>query len=160
MSDPQEPAVDVVRIMKEIRESIQSKRAQGVYTPEELESLTEVRLRAYAEAAELDPKLLERLLGPSHEWNVSPDYLIRTHRPGPGPRLVVAIKKLVRPIVRLYTDHIVLRQAQVNQYFLHLLHDAIADAVRLQAEVQALRRRVEQLESERGGGGSEAPPAG
>ena len=145
------PAVDVVRIMREIRESIQKKRAEGVYTPEELDSLAEVRLRAYAEAAEVDPKLLERFLHPSHDWNIAPDYLIRTHRPGLAAQAVVQLKKVVRPLARLYTDHIVLRQAQVNQYLLHLLHESIRDAVRLQAETQALRRRVEALEAKQRG---------
>jgi hypothetical protein len=151
MAEPEVPAVDVVRIMREIRESIQKKRARGVYTPEELESLAEVRFRSYAEAAEVDPRLLERLLGPSHDWNIAPDYLVRSHREGAGARLIVLAKKLARPIVRLYTDHLVLRQAQVNQYFLHLLHDSIRESVRLQAEVQALRRRLEELEAQRGG---------
>ena len=48
-AEPEAPAVDVVRIMKEIRESIQDKRAQGIYTDEEVESLAALRLRAYAE---------------------------------------------------------------------------------------------------------------
>src|SRR5207245_11115486 len=124
---PPAGAPDVVRIMKEIRESIQRKRAQGIYTDEEVESLTSLRLRAYGEEARIDGKLLERLLGPTHDWNISVDYLIRTTRPGLAGRTLVLVKKLVRPFVRLYTDHLLNRQAQINVSFAHLLHKNVRE---------------------------------
>jgi pyruvate kinase len=148
MSEPSGPPVDVVSIMKEIREAIQNKRAQGIYTDEEVESLAANRLRAFSEEARIDNKLLEQLLGPSHEWNISSDYLIRTTRKGPAARLLILVKKLVRPVVRLYTDHVLNRQAQINLYFAHLLHNSIREAARAQLEVQGLRRRLEDLEHE------------
>ena len=150
MEEPFEP-VDVVRIMKEIRESIQKKRQRGLYTEEEVESLTALRLRAFAAGAMIDDKLLERLLGPSHDWNIRVDYLIRTTRTGLPAKLLVLAKKLVRPFVRLYTDHLLNRQAQLNLYFAHLLHDNIRETARLQLEIQALRRRIEELEKGSGG---------
>ena len=149
-SDPDGPPVDVVRIMKEIRESIQKKREQGLYTDEEVESLAALRLRAYGEEARIDGKLLERLLGPTHDWNISVDYLIRTTRPGLFGRALILAKKAVRPFVRLYTDHVLNRQAQVNLYFAHLLHNNVRETARLQVELQALRHRCEALERERG----------
>ncbi|PYQ16815.1 MAG: hypothetical protein DMF80_03580 [Acidobacteria bacterium] len=149
-SGPDGPPVDVVRIMKEIRESIQKKREQGLYTDEEVESLAALRLRAYGEEARIDGKLLERLLGPTHDWNISVDYLIRTTRPGLFGRAVILAKKAVRPFVRLYTDHVLNRQAQVNLYFAHLLHNNVRETARLQVELQALRHRCEALERERG----------
>ena len=143
---PAGEAPDVVRIMKEIRESIQRKRAQGIYTDEEVESLTSLRLRAYGEEARIDPQLLERLLGPTHHWNIAADYLIRTTRPGLAGRTLILVKKLVRPFVRLYTDHVLKRQAQINLYFAHLLHNSIRETARLEVELQALRHRVKVLE--------------
>ena len=148
MPDPSGAPVDVVAIMKEIRESIQTKRAQGIYTDEEVESLAATRLRAFSEEARIDDKLLEQLLGSSHEWNIATDYLIRTTRKGPAARLLILVKKLVRPVVRLYTDHVLKRQAQINLYFAHLLHNSIRESARAQLEVQTLRRRVEELEHE------------
>jgi hypothetical protein len=142
-------AIDVVRIMKEIRESIQRKREQGVYTEEEIEDLARVRLRSYAEEAFIDSKLLDRLLAPSHDWNISGDYLIRSHRKGVAVALLLAAKKIVRPFVRLYTDHIVNRQAQLNLYFAYLLRNSIREITRLQIEVTALRSRVAALEEKR-----------
>jgi hypothetical protein len=152
-SGPEGPPVDVVRIMKEIRESIQKKREQGLYTDEEVDSLAAMRLRAFGEEARIDGKLLERLLGPTHDWNISADYLIRTTRPGLAGRALIFTKKLVRPFVRLYTDHVLNRQAQINLYFAHLLHNNIRETARLQVELQGLRHRCEALER-----GREAPP--
>jgi hypothetical protein len=146
--EPMAEPVDVVAIMKGIRETIQKKRAQGVYTDEEVESLAALRLRAFAEDARIDDKLLERLLGPSHEWNIGSDYLIRTTRTGMAARALILAKKVVRPFIRLYTDHIFNRQAQLNLYFAHLLHNSIREGARLQLEMQGLRHRVEELERE------------
>lgn len=156
MQEPFEP-VDVVRIMKEIRESIQKKRERGLYTDEEVESLTALRLRAFAAGAMIDDKLLERLLGPSHDWNIRVDYLIRTTRRGLPARLLLLVKKLVRPVVRLYTDHVLNRQAQLNLYFAHLVHDNIQETARLELETQLLRHRLDKLEKAQGVRGGDEP---
>jgi hypothetical protein len=147
--------VDVVAIMSEIRASIRRKRQQGIYTDEESESLARQRLRTYAQDAQIDPVLLEALWGPSHDWNIAPNYAIRTTRRGPLAALLVAAKKVVRPFVRLYTDHIVKRQAQLNLYLAYLAHNAVREAARQQVEIQVLRHRLAVLE----GTADPAPPA-
>ena len=52
----------------------------------------------------------------------------------------------MRPFVRLYTDHLLNRQAQINLYLAHLLHNNVRETARLQVELQALRHRVSRLE--------------
>ena len=147
--------VDVVAIMSEIRESIRRKRQQGIYTDEESESLALQRLRSAAQEAQIDPRLVEALMGPSHDWNIAADYRVETTRTGPLAALLVLAKKLVRPFVRLYTDHLIKRQAQLNLYFAHLLHDTLRETARQQIELQALRYRLSALE----GGAPEGAPA-
>ena len=85
----------------------------------------------------------------------SPGRLVRieTHRQGFGARLVVQLKKLVRPWVRLYTDHPLSRQAQINLYLHYLGHNLVREVVRLQVETAALRNRVAELEKEKAEGG-------
>ena len=81
--------MDVVRIMKEIRESIQRKREQGIYTEEEVDALTELRLRTFGEEVLIDPRLVEGLRGTGQGWNIASDYLIKTaalRARGLGPR--------------------------------------------------------------------------
>ena len=61
MPEITEPKVDVVTIMREIRESIQEKRQRGVYSEGDVEELARAKLRSYADEAFIDPKLLDRL---------------------------------------------------------------------------------------------------
>lgn len=137
--------VDVGAIMAGIREKIRGRRDLGLYTDEEVEELTALRLQAFADDAGIDPDLLSRLMAANHNWNTSTDYRIETHRGGLRGRLVVLLKKLVRPWVRLYTDHPLSRQAQINLYLHYLSHNLVRELVRLQIEHTALRNRFDEL---------------
>ena len=137
--------VDVAAIMAGIREKIRGRRDIGLYTDEEVEELTALRLQAFADDAGIDPDLLSRLMAENHNWNISTDYRIETHRGGLKGRLVVALKKLFRPWVRLYTDHPLSRQAQINLYLHYLTHNLVRELVRLQIEHTALRNRFDEL---------------
>jgi hypothetical protein len=148
--------VDVAQVMSRIREKIRGRRDLGLYTDEEVEELTALKLQAFADDAGIDPELLARLMAPNHNWNISTDYRVETHRQGLGARLVVLLKKLVRPWVRLYTDHPLSRQAQINLYLHYLGTNLVRELVRLQVEQAALRHRLDALLAEReakGGGG-------
>ncbi len=137
--------VEVAAIMARIREKIRGRRDRGLYTDEEVEELSALRLQAFADEAGIDPDLLSRLMAPNHNWNISTDYRIETHRAGPAARLVVLLKKLVRPWVRLYTDQPLSRQAQINLYLHYLCHNLVRELVRLQIEHTALRNRFHQV---------------
>ena len=152
--------VDVAAIMARIREKIRGRRDRGLYTDEEVEELSALRLQAFADEAGIDPELLSRLMAPNHNWNISTDYRVETHRAGLGARFVVLLKKLVRPWVRLYTDHPLSRQAQINLYLHYLCHNLVRELVRLQIEHTALRNRVDQLTGEEAPGEKKAGEAG
>jgi hypothetical protein len=137
--------VDVAAIMAGIREKIRGRRDRGLYTDEEVEELSALRLQAFADDAGIDPDLLARLMAPNHNWNISTDYRIETHRAGPAARLVVLLKKLVRPWVRLYTDQPLSRQAQINLYLHYLCHNLVRELVRLQIEHTAVRNKLDAL---------------
>ena len=143
------PHFNVVQIMAEIREANRVNRERGIYTEEEVDDMARARLRDFAQTAHIDPRLLDRFLDPGHDWNIATDYIIRTHRHGPGARLSLIGKRLVRPLVRLYTDHLLNRQTQINQYLVEVVHHAVREVVRLEAQVAALRKRCEELESRR-----------
>jgi len=51
--------------------------------------------------------------------------------------------------VRLYTDHPLSRQAQINLYLHYLGHNLVRELVRLQVEHAALRNRLDALLKER-----------
>lgn len=150
-----EARFDVSAIMARIREHNRAARERGVLSDEDVEELARARFRRFAEKAHIDPRLLERFLGPGHDWNISSDYLIRTHRQGLVWQLSLVLKRLVRPVVRLYTDHLIDRQTQVNQYLFHLSTHTIREVVRLEARLHGLERRCAALEAGRATPGDE-----
>ena len=111
----------------------------------DVEAAFDTRLRAYIAEAQIDSKLGERLRHESHDWNVDSGYAIRSGRPGLAGTAVRLAKKAVRPIVRLYTDHIVNRQAQINLVVWHFLLDSIRRTLLLELEVKRLRHEIELL---------------
>jgi hypothetical protein len=140
--------VDVVEVMRQIRERIKEKKEKGIYSDEEIDELSELKIQTFAEASEIDSELLRRLLEPNHGWNVSSGYRITTHRGGVKGTLIVLLKKLVRPFVRLYTDHIVDRQAQLNLYTVYLVHNLVRELTRLQIEHRKIDYRCQVLQRE------------
>jgi hypothetical protein len=142
--------VDVAAVMSRIREKIRGRRDLGLYTDEEVEELVALKLQAFADDAGIDPELLARLMADNHNWNISTDYRIETHRQG-WARAIVR-QAVVRPFVRLYTDQPLSRQAQINLYLHYLGHNVVRELVRLQVEHAALRNRFEALQKERESG--------
>jgi len=141
--------IDVAEIMERIRERIAEKRKSGVYTEEGIAELTDAKIMEFAEEADIDSVLLERLRSPDHSWNISSSYVITTHRTGPKAKMIVMLKKLVRPFIRLYTDQIIGRQAQINQYFAHIIHNIVRETTRSQIRQDAMQARVDRLEREK-----------
>jgi hypothetical protein len=148
--------IDVAAVMVRLRERIREKRDLGRYTDDEVLELTALKLQAFADEAEVDPELLARLMAADHNWNISVDYRLKSHRSGFEGRVIVVLKRLVRPLVRLYTDHVLSRQAQINQYLLHLTHHAVRELVKVQLENAALRRRLDALDAGREGQGRDS----
>ncbi len=143
MSAPR--GVDVARIVDDIRDEITKRRAAGDLTAEDVEWLIEKRLKASIGKAKIDDVLAARLLHESHDWNTDTGYLIRTKRTGVQGSLVRAAKFVARPFVRLYTDHILNRQSQINLAIWHILIDSVERNTALEMEVKKLRKEIDDL---------------
>lgn len=135
------------RISDEIRAEARGLRERGVVTEEDVRAAVDARRRRHAEQGQVDPRLARALLHPSHDWNVDPDYEIRSHRGGASGAALPFLKRLLAPLVRLYTDHVVLRQAQINLVVHYALRDLLEENERLAARVRALETRVGELEA-------------
>lgn len=136
---------DIVRIVDEIREEIGRRRAAGDLTAEDIEWLIEKRLKASIGKARIDETLAARLLHESHDWNTDTGYEIRTKRTGLEGSLIRAAKFVARPFVRLYTDHILNRQSQINLAVWHILIDSVERNTAFEMEVRKLRKEVDDL---------------
>ncbi len=143
------PLVEVARIVDDIRDEIGRRRAAGDLTAEDVEWLLERRLKASIAKAEIDDRIAARLLHPSHDWNIDTGYEIRTDRQDLSGVMIRALKFVVRPFVRLYTDHILKRQSQLNLALWHVLLDSVEQGVALEMEVRKLQKDVLDLK-ERG----------
>ena len=143
MSAPR--GVDVARIVDDIRGEITKRRAAGDLTAEDVEWLIAKRLKASIAKAKIDDVLAARLLHESHDWNTDTGYLIRTKRSGLQGSLVRAAKFVARPFVRLYTDHILNRQSQINLAVWHILIDSVERNTALEMEVRKLRKEIDDL---------------
>jgi hypothetical protein len=141
---PNDGRVDVTEVMEALRDKIRRRTDAA-----SLDEAVARKLRALADSDELDPRLLEIFLAGDGRWNVSPDYPLVTHRTGLAARAVVAVKRLLHPIVRLYTDPIVIRQALINQYHRHAIETLIEETIRL--------RRGKADDDGRGSGDRQAP---
>jgi hypothetical protein len=144
MADPvasRDGRVDVARLMEELREGIRQRREDALYDGTPVEETVARRLKALADEAQLDGEVLERLLRGDPRWNLSADYRVVTHRKGVPAALVVGLKRLVRPLVRLYTDPIVERQRQINLYLLQVVQALLDETTRLHQALAKLKER-------------------
>lgn len=144
MGDPfveKDGRVDVARVMAALREGIRQRRDDAVFDGTPVEETVARRLAALADEARIEGDVLERLLQGDPRWNLSPDYRIVTHRKGLSAWLVVGLKRLLRPVVRLYTDPIVERQQQINVYLLHVVEALLDETTRLQQAIAKLKER-------------------
>jgi hypothetical protein len=136
---------DVRALVEGIRAEVADRRASGRLSPEDVEIEYAARLRAYIEVAKIDPRLGERLLQESFDWNIDSGYEPRSDRAGIAGTLVRIAKRAVRPFVRLYTDHIVNRQAQLNLVLWQFLLDSVRRTAALEAKMKDLRREIDDL---------------
>jgi hypothetical protein len=137
---------DVLRIVAEIRSAAERQRVEGVFTVEDTERKAAERIRSWIEEIPIHPALQRQFHRESYDWNIDTDYEIRSHRTGALVFVLVLVKKIVRPFVKLYTDHILNRQAQINLYFFNVIHKAAVEQVRLEGELALLRDRLEAIE--------------
>lgn len=144
MADPfatRDGRVDVARLIEELREGIRQRREDALFDGTPVEETVARRLKALADEALLDGDVLERLLRGDPRWNLSPDYRVVTHRRGASAALVVGLKRLVRPLVRLYTDPVVERQRQINLYLLQVVQSLLDETTRLHQALAKLKER-------------------
>lgn len=147
MSAP-EPVV-VSQIVDDIRSEIERRRAAGDLTTEDIEWLLARRLKASIAKARIDDALAARLLHESHDWNTDTGYLIRTRRTGLVGAVIRFSKFLARPFVRLYTDHILNRQSQLNLAIWHVLLDSVEHGTALEMDIRKLQKEVQDLKDRR-----------
>jgi hypothetical protein len=142
--------VDVEAIMRSIRKRIEEKR-QGLYSDEELEELATRRLEAVLDAHDFNSDFVKEFRE-RERWNFEfgPQTVYRSSRGALGQALE-AVRRLLRPVQKLFWNPnpmiaALSRQAELNSYYVHLLHNLALELTRLNLEVQELKNRYLQLQ--------------
>ncbi len=143
--------VDVDEIMRGIRKRIEEKR-QGLYTDDELQEIADRRLDAVLDAHEFNSDFIADFRAESARWNFQfgPETLYRSSR-GLVGQILERVRRVLRPLQKLFWNPnpmiaALSRQADLNSYYVHLLHNMALELTKLNLEVQDLKNRNLQLQ--------------
>jgi len=143
--------VDAERTLRLIRERIAEKKEGGLFTDEEVREISERGLEAVLEAGDLRGDLIEEFRRRDPQWNYSFD-AETPYRSSPGTagRLLEGLRRLLRPVQKLFWNpnpmiSALSRQSDLNRYQVHLLHNLVLEIARLNLQVQDLKNRNLQL---------------
>ena len=137
--------IDVVDIVRQIRERAHGGRALPEH-PAADEERFRSRLRAWLDAADARAFSVQRELGLEGAWNVSPEDLV-TSRPGGLGRLIAAVRRLLRPLLKVAVnaDLPLFKQFKVNIGVAGALHDLMRENEELRRTVGELREGLDAL---------------
>ena len=143
--------VDVAALMEAIRKRIEEKK-KGLYSEEEIKEIAEHRLDGVLDAHDFNPDLVKDFRAAPERWNFlfDPETVYRSSR-GPVGRLLEFARRVLRPVQKLFWNptpmiYALSRQSDLNNYYVHLLHNLSLELTRLNLEVQELKNRNLQLQ--------------
>ena len=142
--------VDVEQIRTSILAEIERKKGD-LYSEEELQALAERGLESVLRAGELRGDLLDEFRARDGQWNYSfgTETVYRSSR-GLVGKALETIRQVLRPVQKLFWNpnpmiSALSRQADLNRYYVHVLHNLVLEVSRLSLEVQEVRSRNLQL---------------
>ncbi len=105
----------------EVKKRVSDRIATGKYRREDVDYVKNLDLFPLKDASNLDSEMLERLRRVSEVWEVKLGYdEITSHRPLVGP-IIVAIKKIIFPLVSLVLKKPLEQQRRFNAEVVSLL---------------------------------------
>jgi O-antigen chain-terminating methyltransferase len=114
-------AVDVARLMEEIKERVRQRKASGVYSEDEVRRITQMELQITETLPGLQGEVEQQLAELNERWDPTEEPVITSHRPLVGP-VIVGAKRLLRQATRPYVSLVLARQADFNSRLLQLLN--------------------------------------
>jgi hypothetical protein len=144
--------VDVEAVMAEIRERIAEKKRRGLLTDEEVREIAERPLHPVLDAHDFRSRLLAELLADRRRWGYafSPESVYGSSR-GLAGRVLETVRRLLNPVQKLFWNpnpmiSALSRQSDLNQSYVHLIHNLAEELTRVNLDVQDLRNRILQLQ--------------
>ena len=143
-------AVDVAKVMEDVRARIAEKKRAGLLTDAEVREIAEHPLHPVLEPHDLKSGLLGEVLESPSRWNYAfdPGTIYRSSR---GSALET-IRRFLRPVQKLFWNPTPViaalsRQSELNAAYAHVLHNLTLELTRLNLEVQDLKQRALQLQA-------------
>jgi len=138
--------IDVERLLREVRETIEEKKRAGLLTDDEVREVTTHALHPVLLPHDLKSGLLPEMLEQPSRWNFAfeADTVYRSSRGTAG--------RALRPVQKLFWNPTPMiaalsRQKDVNTAYAHLLHNLVLEVTRLNLEIVDLKNRSLQLQS-------------
>ncbi len=143
-------ALNVDDVMEQVRRRAGRRASADPSLPAVDRADVILRLRDHLDLDDARPYQLQRELRLDTGWNVAPEDIYASH-PGFAGTLISAIRRLLRPLVKLFvnTDLPLHKQFKVNIGVAAALHDVMQENAALRAEVDALRARLDTLDASR-----------
>jgi hypothetical protein len=142
--------IDVEAIMANIRRKIDEKR-KGLYTEEEVREIAEMKLDAVLEASEFNSDFVAAFRARDEKWNYrfDPETIYASSHAG-GGGLIRAARRLLNPVLKLFFNpnpiiSALSRQADLNRYYVLLLHNMAQELTRANLELTNLKARLRTL---------------
>jgi hypothetical protein len=142
--------IDVEAIMANIRRKIDEKR-KGLYTEDEVREIAEMKLDAVLEASEFNSDFVAAFRARDEKWNYrfGPETIYASSHAG-GGGLIRAARRFLNPVLKLFFNpnpiiSALSRQADLNRYYVLLLHNMAQELTRANLELTNLKARLRTL---------------
>jgi hypothetical protein len=142
--------VDVEAIMANIRRKIDEKR-KGLYTEDEVREIAEMKLDAVLDASQFNSDFVAAFRARDEKWNFrfDPETIYASSHAG-GGGLIRAVRRFLNPLLKLFFNpnpviSALSRQADLNRYYVMLLHNMAQELTRTNLELTNLKARLRTL---------------
>lgn len=142
--------IDVEAVMANIRKRIEEKR-KGLYTEEEIREIAEMKLDAVLDPSEFNSDFVSAFRARDRQWNFtfSPETIYASSRGGTGSIIRLA-RKVLNPLLKLFFNpnpviSALSRQADLNRYYVLLLHNIALEMTKMNLELTHLKARLRAM---------------
>lgn len=139
--------IDVESVMATIRSRIEEKR-KGLYTEEEVREIAEMKLDSVLDASQFNSDFVAAFRARDEQWNFTfgPETIYESSR-GLAGRLIRLARSVLNPVLKLFFNpnpiiSSLSRQADLNRYYVSLLHNMAVELTKMNLELTNLKARL------------------
>jgi len=139
--------IDVESVMATIRSRIEEKR-KGLYTEEEVREIAEMKLDSVLDASQFNSDFVAAFRARDAQWNFTfgPETIYQSSR-GLSGQLIRLARTVLNPVLKLFFNpnpiiSALSRQADLNRYYVSLLHNMAVEMTKMNLELTNLKARL------------------